>query len=131
MQPQHHKPPVFLNLFKFHFPLNAVLSILHRISGVFLVFGFILLLVWLNKVAFHPEYFAENMAFWSHPLSKLGWMLFAFSLWFHWLSGARHLLMEHDFQGWLSNIHKARRSAMVLIWMFVLGCVIIAYLVWL
>lgn len=130
MYPRPDKRPVYLNLFQFRFPLNAIVSISHRISGVLLVLGFAVLLLWLNLLVFSSEPYAQKMAMWSHPLAKVFLSVFLMSLWFHWLSGARHLLMEHDVWGWLSDLRKSTASAQVMLWVFALGCAVIVWQVW-
>lgn len=41
-----HKRPVYLNLFQIHFPVGAVVSITHRISGI-LMFALIPVLIYM------------------------------------------------------------------------------------
>ncbi len=89
--------PKWLDLRKFHFPLQAKLSILHRITGV-LTFLFLLTgLGILNFLLFRPENFEIFRTFFHSPIGKLSLWLGLSSLLYHWLAGIRHLMMAHDF----------------------------------
>lgn len=104
--------PVNLDLFTFKFPLTAIISILHRISGV-LLFLLIPLLLWmLNASLGDPVRFAELQILLSSPLSKLVLLSFLAALFYHLLAGIRHIIMD---AGWGEDLEKARRSARWLI----------------
>lgn len=129
----YHHPgnrPVNLNLAAFRFPLNAYISILHRISGVLMVAGLVVGLWWLNELILFPENFSDNMAL-SRSLSGQ-MLLFSWlsALWFHWLAGAKHLLAEHDFLGLSSCLANATLGSKILLTVFVVGEVIFAWLFW-
>lgn len=85
--------PRFLNLAQIHFPLNAKLSGLHRITGAVLVVCLLVFLGLANVFILYPNlHFATVSQHWSVTLlSSVFWL----SLSFHWLSGLRHLLAEH------------------------------------
>ncbi|QBZ84075.1 Succinate dehydrogenase cytochrome b556 subunit [Hydrogenovibrio crunogenus] len=131
MYPRHDNRPVYLNLFKFHFPLNAILSILHRITGVLLVLSLGIGLIWLHGMILQPDAYAENLQILTHPIGQLVLTLGGLSLWFHWLSGLRHLAMEHDLGGLLSQLERSRLSAQVLLLIFVIGSLWLLWEIWL
>lgn len=131
MYPRHDNRPVYLNLFKFHFPLNAILSILHRITGVLLVLSFVLGLVWLHGMILQPELYVENRQILTHPIGQLVLTLGGLSLWFHWLSGLRHLAMEHNLGGLLSHLERSRLSGQVMLLIFVIGSLWLLWEIWL
>ncbi|WP_019626488.1 succinate dehydrogenase, cytochrome b556 subunit [Thioalkalivibrio sp. ALJT] len=86
--------PVFLDLRKIRFPLNAVVSILHRITGVFLILSIPVLLWLLDHSLASPEGFARAVAIIQHPL---GLAALAMGLWWllhHLFAGIRYMLME-------------------------------------
>ena len=90
----HDPRPKNLNLFTIHFPIAAIVSILHRISGVFL---FLLLPFSLWLLSFSLTSF-ENFDLIKQWLS-VSWV--KFSLWlflmpflYHLTAGIRHLLMD-------------------------------------
>lgn len=85
--------PVNLNLFTIRFPIAAIVSILHRISGVFL-FLFIPFALWLLDYSLTPDGFAaiqEWQTSWFVKLITLG-ILAAFI--YHLVAGVRHLFSD-------------------------------------
>jgi len=69
-------------------------SILHRLSGVVLALGLLLLTWWLAAAASAPEYFHlvhSIMASWIGRLILLG---FTAALYFHLFNGIRHLMWD-------------------------------------
>ncbi|MER2511669.1 MAG: succinate dehydrogenase, cytochrome b556 subunit [Nitrosomonas ureae] len=110
----HHKRPKYLNLFKIRQPIPAVVSILHRISGVLLFFpGIPLLLCGLQFLLGSPQSFEILRDFLNHPIIKLMALL---PLWFffhHLCAGIRHLLL--DMQVWIALEQARTGSKLVLI----------------
>jgi len=88
------KKPVNLQLTTIKFPLPAIASILHRISGfvLFLIIPF--LLVSLQASLASPEKFFNLQLCLSHPLIKLITFGILASLLYHLVAGIRHLLMD-------------------------------------
>jgi len=69
-------------------------SILHRLSGVFLALGLLLLAWWLAAAASRPEYFDfvhSIMVSWFGRLILFG---FTAALYFHLFNGIRHLMWD-------------------------------------
>lgn len=91
----HNKRPKHLNLFKIRQPLPAVVSILHRVSGVLLFFpGIPLFLYSLQMLLQSPQSFEALQECLHNPLIKLILLL---PLWFflhHLCAGIRHLLLD-------------------------------------
>ena len=91
----HNKRPKHLNLFKIKQPLPAVVSILHRISGVLLFFpGIPLLLCSLQMLLQSQQSFEALQDYLRNPMIKLILLL---PLWFflhHLCAGVRHLLLD-------------------------------------
>lgn len=85
--------PVNLNLFKIRFPLPAIVSILHRISGVclFLLLPFAL---WLLSYSFTETGFNNIHQWLSNPFFKLVFWLALTPYLFHLVAGIRHLLSD-------------------------------------
>jgi succinate dehydrogenase / fumarate reductase cytochrome b subunit len=102
--------PVFLNLFRIRFPVAAITSIAHRISGV-LLFLFFPFLVWLLDLSLQgPDGYARALALLQPLWVRLGLALIAWSLLHHLLSGIRFLLIDIDVG---VSLGTARRSAWV------------------
>lgn len=86
--------PVNLNLFAFKFPLPAITSILHRISGVILFLGTAVLLYLLDLSLQSPQGFAQVTDLLAAPLTKLlVWAILA-GLMYHLIAGVKHLIMD-------------------------------------
>jgi succinate dehydrogenase / fumarate reductase cytochrome b subunit len=82
-----------------------VLSILHRITGVALSLGTILLVYWLIAAASGPVAFASAEALigsWIGRVLLLGW---TFALYFHLTNGIRHLFWDAGFGFELKTVY--------------------------
>lgn len=74
--------------------LTSMLSILHRITGVGLSVGALLLVGWLVAIAGGPwtyAAFAQHLGAWYGQLLLLGW---TWSLLYHLCNGIRHLFWD-------------------------------------
>ncbi|MBL8497855.1 succinate dehydrogenase, cytochrome b556 subunit [Nitrosomonas sp. JL21] len=91
----HNQRPKHLNLFKIKQPLPAVVSILHRISGVLLFFPGIPLLLYSLQMALQSQQSFEALqTCLSEPMIKV---MLLISLWFflhHVCAGIRHVLLD-------------------------------------
>ena len=86
--------PVNLDLRTIKLPITAYTSILHRVSGVILFLGIIVMLFALDKSLASEEGFAEVQACLTSPLAKLIiWGLLS-ALLYHLVAGVRHLIMD-------------------------------------
>jgi succinate dehydrogenase / fumarate reductase cytochrome b subunit len=99
------------------------LSILHRITGVLLSFGFLLLVYWLAAAAAGPERYAAAAGILAAPLAQLVLFGAAFSFCYHLLNGVRHLFfdMGHGFE-----LKTARRSG----WAVAAAAIVLGLVVW-
>ncbi len=87
--------PKYLNLVKIKQPLPAIVSILHRISGVLLFFpGLPLLLYSLQQVLESPESYAQFQFVIANPIIKWGFIFFLWALVHHFCAGIRHLALD-------------------------------------
>lgn len=89
--------PIFLNVFQIKFPLPAIISILHRISGIFLFFLIPLLLYVFEYSVTNESYFNQIKLFFTRPISKCIIFFFGACLLYHLLAGIRHLIMDFGF----------------------------------
>ncbi len=70
------------------------LSILHRVTGVGLGFGTLLMAYWLIAAAAGPDWFATAQTFVGSILGRLILLGFTASLMFHFCNGIRHLFWD-------------------------------------
>lgn len=87
------KRPVNLNLFTIHFPIPAILSITHRITGVAL-FLLIPVLFLALDYSLTEEGFNNLQAWFRQPLILFLIWLFLIPYVVHLIAGIRHLLMD-------------------------------------
>ena len=78
----------------YRFQLTSALSILHRLTGIALAVGSILLAWWLVSVAAGGELFAATRAFIASRIGML--LLFGWSIafFYHLCNGIRHLAWD-------------------------------------
>jgi succinate dehydrogenase / fumarate reductase cytochrome b subunit len=115
--------PLSPHLQVYRWPISMALSILHRVTGVGLGIGTLLLTWWLVAAAVSDNAFARVQWFLATPIGMLllfGWTL---SLCFHVFSGIRHLVWDagygydqpwYDRSGWAVVI--ATLIATLLVW---------------
>ncbi|MFT7561039.1 MAG: succinate dehydrogenase / fumarate reductase cytochrome b subunit [Flavobacteriales bacterium] len=92
-----NKRPVNLDLSTVKFNITALASITHRVSGVVLLGG-ILILLWMLGLSLESEQgFAELKEYLAMPLVKIiVWAILA-ALAFHFVAGVRHMIMDLGF----------------------------------
>jgi succinate dehydrogenase / fumarate reductase cytochrome b subunit len=74
--------------------LTSVLSISHRVSGVVLAAGTVMLLYWLVAAALGPDAYAAAQRCFRAPLTQVcmaGWTL---AFYYHLCNGVRHLFWD-------------------------------------
>ena len=112
--------PVFLDLTRIHLPVTAVISIVHRITGV-LFFLFIPLLVYVFELSLSSQQGYETVSGildrWPVRLVVVV-MLWGFA--HHFLAGIRYLLIDID-------IGVGRESSRVSAWCVVAGGVMVLF----
>lgn len=69
-------------------------SILHRVTGVGLALGTVLLAAWLAAAAAGPEVFAQFQTYAGNALGRFVLFGFTVSLVYHALNGVRHLFWD-------------------------------------
>ena len=74
--------------------LTSMLSILHRITGVALAVGTLLLVYWLAAAAGGPESFASAQALVGSFIGRLFLFGWTFALFYHLCNGIRHLVWD-------------------------------------
>ncbi|MFA5958898.1 MAG: succinate dehydrogenase, cytochrome b556 subunit [Tatlockia sp.] len=121
------KRPINLNLATIQFPVMAIVSILHRISGLilFLLFPWILYLA--SQSLTNADSFLQTHDLLQHPLSKLLSWAFGSALIYHLLAGIRHLIMD---LGYGEQVCQGRRSAIAVITLTVILDLLLGIWIW-
>lgn len=100
------------------------LSILHRVTGLALSVGFVLMIYWLAAAAAGANAYAKAQAAFGQPLVKLLLVAFSFSFFYHLLNGARHLV-------WDAGYGFEKKTARISGWIAFLGGVALTVFFWL
>ena len=106
---------------------TMVLSMSHRISGVFQSVGMLLLAYWLVAAASGADAYATAAKLFGSPLVKLaivGWIV---AFWFHLFAGLRHLVWD---AGYGFEKRTARRSARLVVVLASLASLFTLALAW-
>lgn len=103
--------------------LTSVLSISHRITGILLSFGMVLVVLWTLAVASGPDAYQSLMHFLGSVPGLLLLVVWTFTLFFHLLNGIRHLFWD---AGWLLDLRGAYASG----WVVVILSLILTIAVW-
>lgn len=107
------KRPVNLDLGKFHFPLPAITSILHRISGIIIFVGVAFLLYGLDISLSGEDGFARVSELLDSFLAKLiTWGILS-ALLYHLVAGIKHLLMDMGIGEELESGRLAAKATLV------------------
>lgn len=88
--------PVFLNLLRIRQPVAAVVSILHRISGVLMVLLLPGLIYLLDLSLRSAEDFARALSLLDSDISRVAALILAWSFSHHILAGIRFMLIDFE-----------------------------------
>jgi len=105
--------------------ITSVLSIMHRITGVALSAGTLLLVWWLAAAATSPEAFATVQGFVGSPIGWLllfGWTL---ALFYHLFAGIRHLLWDAGYGFEKVEYHASGKAVVIA----AVACTVLAWIV--
>lgn len=115
--------PLSPHLQVYRFQWTMLWSIIHRITGVGLALGSILLVWWLIALAVGPDYFAfvqGMLSSWVGRLLLLGW---TWAMFYHLCNGIRHLFWD---AGWGLEIDTARNTGLAV----VAGSILLTLVFW-
>lgn len=121
------KRPVNLDLTTVSFPLTALVSITHRVSGVILFAG-IAVLLWLLQASLQSEEsFLELKSQLTNPVCQfILWATLA-ALAYHLVAGLRHLIMDF---GLGETLEGGKRGAQIAIFFAVVLILLAGLWVW-
>jgi succinate dehydrogenase / fumarate reductase cytochrome b subunit len=119
--------PKNLNLFTIRLPINAVVSILHRASGMALFAMLPLLLLALQYSLKSQQSYRQLEALFDTWFIKLALIGLAWAFFHHFYAGLRHLLQDIH---WMTSLQKARFSGRVVLWLVGISVAIFAVVIW-
>ena len=119
--------PVNLDLQTISFPLTAIASILHRISGIIMFFGTGILMWFLAESLSSPVGFAHVQELMGSYLAKFIFWGILTALAYHLVVGIRHIIMD---MGYGEEFDTATKSAQICIAISVILSILAGVWVW-
>ncbi len=121
------KRPVNLDLSKFHFPLPAITSILHRVSGIIIFVGVAFMLYGLQLSLSGEEGFSHVSELLNSFFAKLIIWGIMSALLYHLVAGIKHLFMD---MGIGEELESGRLAAKITIVISVILIILAGVWVW-
>jgi succinate dehydrogenase / fumarate reductase cytochrome b subunit len=118
-----HPRPTSPHLQIYRPQLTSILSILHRITGVFLSLGILALIYWLGAAATGPEAFDKAQTIAASIVGRSLLFLWTGAFFYHLLNGIRHLAWD---AGWGFELSTTYRSG----WSVLIGALILSLVAW-
>ncbi|MBM3506604.1 MAG: succinate dehydrogenase, cytochrome b556 subunit [Alphaproteobacteria bacterium] len=115
--------PLSPHLSVYRFQWTMALSILHRLTGLGLGAGLVLLTWWLAAAATGPDAFASVRAFTGSIPGRFVVLGFTFSLFYHLCNGIRHLAWDFGFGYSLRTAHASG-------WISLMAAIALTLLAW-
>lgn len=119
----NHDRPLSPHISIYRWPITMVLSILHRVSGVALSVGFVVLVAWLFDAASGPETYAIFLSAMDTVIGKLALVGWTFAFFYHLSNGVRHLVWD---SGRGFEKQQANRSS----WLVLISAVALTAVFW-
>jgi succinate dehydrogenase / fumarate reductase, cytochrome b subunit len=88
------KHPTSPHLQIYRLPLTALLSIIHRITGVILAVGSVMLVWVLAAAAYNADYYSAMIPHFGEWYGQVFLAGLVFSLYLHFCNGVRHLFWD-------------------------------------
>lgn len=104
-------------------PLSAKLSILHRLTGLGLAFGSVVLVFWLFSLAYWSGTAVNLHTFFSSTLGNVILMVWTFAFFYHFCNGIRHLFWDIGKGYEIETVNKSGIMA-------VLAALVLTIIVW-
>lgn len=86
--------PLSPHLTIYRWPISMTLSILHRVTGVALSTGLVILTIWLLALSFGAAAYEPVVGLLGTIIGKLALVGFSFAFFFHFCNGIRHLFWD-------------------------------------
>ena len=113
--------PLSPHLSIWRFQLPAVMSITHRMTGVILASGTILLTCWLLALAFGENSFNLVSIIIFHPIGQLVMFGYSVVLFYHASNGVRHLFWDFGKALDVQGVYTSGRIALITMFFLIVG----------
>jgi succinate dehydrogenase / fumarate reductase, cytochrome b subunit len=94
--------------------LTSVLSITHRITGIVLGLGTLVLVYWVYALAAGPEAYASAQALLSSWFGRVVLFGFTFALFYHLCNGIRHLFWDAGYGYELDAVYASGKAVVAM-----------------
>jgi succinate dehydrogenase / fumarate reductase cytochrome b subunit len=98
----------------YRFQITSALSILHRLTGIGLAGGSVLLTFWLVSVAEGGDSFAAMHVFLVSPIGMLLLFLWSVAFFYHLCNGVRHLAWDAGYGFELRDAYRSGYAVLAL-----------------
>ncbi|MCF6288444.1 MAG: succinate dehydrogenase, cytochrome b556 subunit [Proteobacteria bacterium] len=95
-------------------PLSAKLSIFHRLTGLALSFGVVILVYWLFALAYTPSMAVVLHTFFASMIGKVFLIAMSFAFCYHFCNGIRHLFWDAGKGLELKQVNRSGVMAIIL-----------------
>ncbi|MBK2093073.1 succinate dehydrogenase, cytochrome b556 subunit [Francisella philomiragia] len=117
-----------MSIKSYKFPITAISSILHRISGVVLIFAIPLAVVGMNYTLAGPDGYQQTVAVLTRGWCSIFFWLFLSSITYHVFAGVRHMIMD---MGFGESMKAAKITSLLVIILGVLSAILWGCYLWL
>jgi len=115
--------PLSPHLQIYKMPLSAKLSILHRLTGLALTAGAVMLVIWLFSLAYSSELAVRLYALFSSNIGEGILIFWTFAFLYHFFNGIRHLFWD---VGKGFELNDVNRSGLLV----VVVALVVTFLLW-
>lgn len=120
--------PVYLNLIQFKFPITAIISILHRISGVILLFVIPFFLSQLDTLLHYSQHLSGvRDTLLNRPEKKIILLCALIIFAYHFFAGLRHVIMD---MGFGESKRAASISSYIVFALTVIAAIVMGISIW-
>jgi len=115
--------PVYLDLTKIRLPMSAFSSITHRLSGMYVFFITLPVMLYLIYQSTSSKFNYENLLIDLSSFSYVSFFIYISLLifWYHILTGIRHLIMDFLHIG--ESLHTSNNSAIFVLVFWVISSI--------
>jgi len=119
--------PINLDLRTLHFPVMAITSIMHRVSGIIIFVCLPLMIYWLQLSLASNESYDHMLELLDKSYDKLILWGFLSALVYHFMAGIRHMIADF---GYGETVAVAKKTAGLLLILTVITTVLLGVWVW-
>ena len=119
--------PMNLDLRTLHFPVMAITSIMHRVSGIIIFVCLPLMIYWLQLSLASNESYDHMLELLDKSYDKLILWGFLSALVYHFMAGIRHMIADF---GYGETVAVAKKTAGLLLILTVITTVLLGVWVW-